>query len=119
MLSFTCPAEAFGWESLLESCCRHLLEDPNDENSPIIPLLYNSGTDFLCNIVMNAESSGFLHLPVQSMFEPESMALVYHRRSLEEIQTAFNWSVILQSKKSSNKQRTQNRSCKTRDVDDL
>ncbi|KAG1845008.1 hypothetical protein F4604DRAFT_1595842 [Suillus subluteus] len=38
---------------------------------------------------------------------------------MDEIKAAFDWSIISQSNKPSNKQRTQNRSRKTRDVDDL
>jgi hypothetical protein len=116
---FTRPAEGFGWESLLESCACQTLEDPDDEDSPIVPLLYDSGTYFLCDIVMNAGRYKFLRLPIQRKFEPESVASVYHRKSVDEIKAAFDWSIISQSKKPSNKQRTQNRSRKTRDVDDL
>jgi hypothetical protein len=103
---FTRPAEGFGWESLLESCAHQTLEDSDDKDSPIIPLLYDSGTYFLCNIVMNTGHYKFLCLPIQRKFEPEFVASVYHRKSVNEIKAAFDWSIISQSKKPLNKQRT-------------
>jgi hypothetical protein len=52
------PAKGFGWEDLIEKCCQHVLKDPSDnedhKNAPTVPILYDNGTYFICNIVLNS-----------------------------------------------------------------
>jgi hypothetical protein len=89
------PAECFGWENLIERCCQHVLEDPSDdeddEDAPTVPVLYDNGAYFICDIVLNSNPT-FLRLPVQCTFDAESLTRIYHKTSMDDIHSSFTWS---------------------------
>ncbi|KAG0693109.1 hypothetical protein DFH29DRAFT_1007643 [Suillus ampliporus] len=119
---FTRPAEGFGWESLIETSCQQVLEDPDnnmdDEDTPTMPILYDSGTYFICNIVLNSSlHQKFLQLPVQRTFDPESMAHIYQKESMANIKSSFSWSTAPPSMCCPNPGRTNN--CKRKTCDDV
>jgi hypothetical protein len=118
---FTRPAEGFGWEVLIENCCQQVLEDleADDEDAPTVPDLYDSGTYFICDIVMNTGRTTFLRLPLQRTFDPESMARIYHKASINDVKASFDWSNVVPSKQLSNTARTHNRNRNTRNIDDV
>jgi hypothetical protein len=121
--SFTRPAEGFGWEDLIEISCQQVLEDPDDdaddEDAPTVPILYDRGTYFICDIVLN-RNPAFFRMPVQRTFDADSMARIYHKTSVDDIRASFTWSTAPLSKRLPNPDRTQNRKKrKTRDVDDI
>lgn len=118
---FTRPAEGFGWEDLIEKCCQQVLEDleADLEDTPTVPILYDSGTYFICDIVMNTGRPTFLRLPLQRTFDPESMARIYHKASINDVKASFDWSNVVLSKQPSNAARTHNRNRNTRNVDDV
>jgi hypothetical protein len=116
------PAEGFGWEHLIERCCQQVLEDPaddtDDEDAPTVPVLYDNGAYFICDIVLNSDPT-FLRLPVQRSFDSESLIRIYHKASMDNIRSSFNWSAASLSRRLPNPERTHNRKRKTRDVDDI
>jgi hypothetical protein len=116
------PAEGFGWERLIERCCQQVLEDPaddeDDEDAPTVPVLYDNGAYFICDIVLNRDPT-FLRLPVQRTFDAESLIRIYHKTSMDDIRSSFAWSTVPLSRRIPNPERTQNRKRKTRDVDDV
>ncbi|KAG2367063.1 hypothetical protein BDR07DRAFT_1479626 [Suillus spraguei] len=91
---FTHPAEGFGWE---KNCCQRVLEDleADDEDAPTVPILYDSGTYFICDSVMNTGRTTFLRLPLQRTFDSESMARIYHKKSINDVKASFDWSVVV------------------------
>ncbi|KAG2354312.1 hypothetical protein BDR07DRAFT_1382332 [Suillus spraguei] len=84
----------FGWE---KNCCQRVLEDleADDEDAPTVPILYDSGTYFICNSVMNTGRTTFLRLPLQRTFDSESMARIYHKKSINDVKASFDWSVVV------------------------
>ncbi|KAG2359805.1 hypothetical protein BDR07DRAFT_1487799 [Suillus spraguei] len=91
---FTHPVEGFRWE---KNCCQQVLEDlkADDEDAPTIPILYNRGTYFICDSVMNTGHTTFLRLPLQRTFDSESMAYIYHKKSTNDVKASFDWSVAV------------------------
>lgn len=116
------PAEGFGWENLIENCCQRVLENPaddeDDEDAPTVPVLYDNGAYFMCDIVVNSDPT-FLRLPVQRTFDAESLVRIFHQTSMDEIRSSFAWSAVTLSGRLPNPERTKNRKRKTRDVDDI
>jgi hypothetical protein len=98
-----------------------VLEDleADDEDAPTVPDLYDSGTHFICDIVMNTGRTTFLRLPLQRTFDPESMARIYHKASINDVKASFDWSNVVPSKQLSNTARTHNRNRNTRNIDDV
>lgn len=119
---FTRPAEGFGWESLIETACQQVLEDSDDEDedAPTIPILYDSGTYFICDIVFNPHSTrGFFRLPLQRTFDKKSMTRIYQAHSMSEIKSSFSWIMVPFSRSRPNAERTNNRNRRTRDVNNI
>jgi len=99
-----------------------LSEDPadneDDEDAPTIPVLYDNGAYFTCNIVLNSDPT-FLQLPVQHSFDSESLMCIYHKMSMDDIHSLFSWSAASLNRRLPNPEWTHNRKRKTHDVDDI
>jgi hypothetical protein len=50
---FTRPAEGFGWEKLIETAYQQVLKDSDNNDASTMPILYDSGMYFICDIVLN------------------------------------------------------------------
>ncbi|KAG2366149.1 hypothetical protein BDR07DRAFT_1480389 [Suillus spraguei] len=90
----------------------------NDEDAPTIPILYDNGAYFICDIVLNSNPT-FLRLPVQRTFDAESLICIYHAMSMDDIRSSFVWNAAPLSRRLPNPERTTKRKRKTRDVDDV
>ncbi|KAG2062694.1 hypothetical protein BDR04DRAFT_1123766, partial [Suillus decipiens] len=75
------PAEGCGSESLIERYCQQVLEDladdEDDEDAPTVPVLYDNGAYFICDI---------------RTFEAEYFIRIYHKSSMDDIRSSFAWS---------------------------
>jgi len=105
------PTKGFGWEHLIKRYCQQVLEDPadneDDADAPTIPVLYDNGTYFICDIVLNSDPT-FLRLPVQHSFDSESLIHIYYKLSMDNIRSSFNWGAALLSRCLPNPEQTHN-----------